>query len=130
MEKIKQFIESDNGKGILTALIVILVGFASFGLGRLSKNNQNSGIEIEYLNQTTSQTTNQEANVISSLEKESKTIFETTTTGKAFFASNRGKKYYSIGCSGGKTIKQENRIYFNTEAEAISAGYSKSTSCK
>ncbi|MFZ2072803.1 MAG: hypothetical protein WA101_01975 [Minisyncoccia bacterium] len=48
---------------------------------------------------------------------------------KKYFASNRGQKYYSIGCSAGKTIKQENRIYFSTPSEAEQAGYTISSSC-
>jgi hypothetical protein len=46
-----------------------------------------------------------------------------------YFASSRGKKYYSINCSAGKTIKVENRIYFATSAEAEGAGYELSGSC-
>jgi len=132
MEKIKQFVESNNGKDILVVFIVILVGLGSFGLGRLSKNNSESGIKIEY--------TNLPANTISSVESAQNAPNITTekvipkgstnSSGKIFFASKIGSKYYSIGCSGGKTLKPENKIYFTTEAEAISAGYEKSSTCK
>ena len=123
MEKIKHFIESNKGKDILTVIIVILVASASFELGRLSKNSTSSDLKIEY--------SNQEANAITAYQDTSKTtISDNSYTGiKNFFASNRGKKYYSIGCSAGKTIKGENRIYFSTSAEAEKSGYSKSTSC-
>ncbi len=142
--RVKQFTKGDGGKNILTILIVILVGLGSFGLGRLSKDAQNAGISIKY--------PDQEANVISSIEPSSKAITEasaltpqpqikapitkivtkgsTSSAGKVFFASSKGTKYYSIGCSGGKTLKPENKIYFTTEAQAISAGYEKSSSCK
>jgi hypothetical protein len=147
MDKIKPIITnsigSDKGRNILTILVVILVGLGSFGLGRLSKDATNSGITIKY--------PNQEANALNSFEQEAnsynpgqntpKSQIQTQNTakqskgstnsvGKVFFASNRGSKYYSIGCSGGKTLKPENKIYFATEAEAISAGYEKSSSCK
>ena len=124
MEKIKQFLQSDGGRNILTVVIIILVGLASFGLGRLSKNGQNAGISAEY-----------GANV----ERGAKDVLESKPAGlgaedtsavKTFFASNRGSKYYSIGCPGGKTIKQENRIYFSTKEEAERAGYELSTSCR
>src|SRR3990167_185099 len=111
MEKIKQFWLSEKGKDILIVIIVILVGLGSFELGRLSKENTTSGIKIEYPEQAE----NQPASVISSAT-------EAITT-KTFFASNRGTKYYSIGCAGGKTIAQENRIYFATKEEAERAGY-------
>jgi hypothetical protein len=113
MEKIKRFLEGKQGKDILTVLIVVLVGLGSFGLGRLSKNVVSEGLKIEYTE--------------GSLEA---SIAEATTTKKNFFASKRGSKYYSLGCSGGKTIKQENRVFFNTKEEAEKAGYELSVSCK
>ncbi|OGI67501.1 hypothetical protein A3A05_01525 [Candidatus Nomurabacteria bacterium RIFCSPLOWO2_01_FULL_41_12] len=122
MEKIKQFLESEKGKDILTVIIVILVGLGSFGLGRLSKSAQNPGIQIEYSDEDLLKVENQEANVISSVEE--------NVAGKTFFASNRGTKYYSVGCSAGKTIKQENRVYFDTREEAEKAGYGLSSSCR
>ena len=122
MEKIKQFIESDKGKDILTIIIVILVASASFELGRLSKENTSSGIKIEY--------PNQEASALQAYQNIPKTVDSITTNNKGnFFASNRGKKYYSTGCSAGKTIKEENRIFFSTSSEAEKSGYSKSASC-
>ena len=126
MEKIKQFLEGETGKDVLIVIIVVLVGLGSFELGRLSKNSSNAGIKIEYQNKII----NQEANVVSATENILKPTFDTKSTGKTFFASNRGSKYYSLGCSGGKTIKQENRIYFTTSAEAETAGYELSSSCR
>jgi len=46
MEKIKQFIVSEKGKDIIVVLIVILVGLASFQLGRLSKEAEGAGCEL------------------------------------------------------------------------------------
>lgn len=135
MNKIKSFIDSEEGKNILTVVILILVGLSSFGLGRLSKLNNSGGLKIEYAKPL-------EANVASAplvpTPKSKPAITTTVTpkkplvpvTAKTFFASNRGSKYYSIGCGGGKTIKQENRIYFATEEEAEKAGYELSVSCK
>ena len=128
MEKIKQFIESEKGKDILVILIVILVGLASFELGRLSKNSSDSsGVKIEYPNETNSQS----ANAVSAVDSLQTTKAPTTSTnGKNFFASSKGTKYYSLGCSGGQTIKQENRIYFASASEAEGAGYTLSSACK
>jgi len=125
MEKIKQFIESDRGKDTLTVIIVILVGLGAFELGRLSKNTS-SGIKIEYGTQ------DQEASAISAIDSSS--VLQKTTTEKSteknFFASSRGSKYYPLGCSGGSTIKQENKIYFATREAAEGAGYELSSSCR
>ncbi len=129
MEKIKLFIQSEKGKDIFIILIVILVGLGSFELGRLSKaSNSSSGIKIDYpqgLNTAS-------ASAISGLDQanSTKSALSAKPSGKAFFASNRGSKYYSVGCSAGKTIKEENRVYFGTSTEAVAAGYELSTSCK
>jgi len=124
MEKIKRFLESEKGKDVLIVCIVILVGLGSFELGRLSKGNESSGIQIEYP-EGLEQNPSQAANSVSSLQ-----FREKSSAGKNFFASSRGSKYYSIGCSAGKTIKQENRIYFATKEEAERAGYELSSSCQ
>ncbi len=128
MQKIKQFIESERGKDIFVVLVVILVGLGSFELGRLSKSDNSSGIKIEY----TDQNGNQEASALKAV-KSSNIIppkIESTNFNKNFFASTRGSKYYSVGCSAGKTIKQENRVYFATGEEAEGAGYELSSSCQ
>ena len=127
MDKIKQFFESEKGKDVMIVFIVILTGLGSFELGRLSKEDRTSGIKIEYINQAENQSANVISSVKNSPEKVSTTI---NSSGKKFFASNRGSRYYSIGCSGGKTIKQENRIYFTTKEEAEKAGYELSSSCR
>lgn len=151
MEKIKSFLGSSGGKDILVVLVVILVSLSSFEVGRLSKDSSSSGIKI------TSQ--GQEASAIGTLPSEPKIASYDVSTvkavqkpavpniqkeptvktqtlpsvpshvGKSFFASNRGHKYYPVDCSAGKTIKQENRIYFSTKAEAEKAGYEPSASC-
>jgi hypothetical protein len=138
MEKIKLFIinikngiKNDRGKDIMTVLIVIIVGLGSFGLGRLSKQNNNSGIKIEYKDQEANAVfseTDSDNEVINQLSNQS--ILVSNSLGKSFLASNRGKKYYPIGCSAGKTIKVENRIYFSTREDAEKAGYELSSSCK
>ena len=127
MKKIKLFIESEKGKDILTVLIVILVGLGSFELGRLSKESRTNGLKIEY--------NGQEASLIAPAINKSTNNSDITKSSQnsnsgEYFASNRGKKYYSINCSAGKTIKQENRIYFSTSTEAEQAGYQLSTSCQ
>jgi hypothetical protein len=126
MEKIKQFIETDKGKDVLVVIIIILVGLGSFELGRLSKESSNTGINVEYGDQG--------ANVINATENENTVNTDISNNqkiiSKSFFASSRGSKYYSISCGAGKTIKEENRVYFNTSTEAEKAGYTLSSSCK
>jgi hypothetical protein len=134
MEKIKQSfweaILSEKGRDILTVIIVILVGLGSFGLGRLSKSNTSSGIQIEYLGQEASaiQAT-QYSNVLQKTAI-TDTPASSSSSGKNFFASSRGSKYYPVGCQAGNNLKQENRIYFATREEAEKSGYELSSSCR
>ncbi|KKQ35217.1 MAG: Endonuclease I [Candidatus Nomurabacteria bacterium GW2011_GWB1_37_5] len=134
-KKIKEFVQSDLGKDIYIGSIIILVAFASFGLGRMSKSAENKenvqvmGITAEYTKQTSQPhseqgTTSQAASAINISESN---IIDQLGM---IFASKRGKKYYLPGCSGGSTIKEENKIYFSTEGEAMNAGYEKSSTCK
>lgn len=44
-------------------------------------------------------------------------------SGMRYVASKRGKNYYPVDSSTGEGIVPENRIYFETAAEAIAAGY-------
>lgn len=132
MEKIKLFIESDKGKDILIILIVILVGVASFELGRLSKEDSSNGLKIDYkglnasvLDSFSSNTSN--SYIKSDLNEKSSKIGQNQGN---YFASKKGKKYYSVGCSAGKTIKIENRIYFSSAEIAEQNGYTLSTSCR
>ena len=135
LEKIKAFIQSEQGKDILIVLVVILVGLGSFELGRLSKGNDSSGIKIEYPTQSqeasaiSSITTNY-SNILQNDKIEKNSSLSAQAGGKNFFASNRGSKYYPLGCSAGKSLKQENRIYFATREAAEKAGYELSSSCR
>ena len=131
MEKIKSkldtLVESKQGTQILVILFIILVGLGCFELGRLSLKDQSSPIKIEYNGET------QSANVlqaISTAKLLASPNISPTESGQNFFASSRGTKYYPAGCSAGKTIKQENRVYFDTRELAEKAGYILSSSCK
>lgn len=122
MEKIKQFIESEKGKDVMVVIIIILVALGSFEIGRLSKKGNSTGLKVEYNGKEID--LSGEANALSAVETDK------SPNQKTFFASSRGSKYYSVGCSAGKTIKQENRIYFATGEEAEQAGYVLSSSCR
>jgi len=126
---VKQFLESDKGKDVLIVVIVILVGLSSFELGRLSKGSGSSGIKIEYDREVNLQQASAiSATNYSNILQNDKT--SVSPSGKNFFASSRGSKYYPVGCAGGKSIKQENRVYFTTKEDAERAGYELSSSCK
>lgn len=112
--KIKDLARALGERGVFTAITIILVAFASFGLGRLSKTEelktpvkiiQNAGL-------------NQTATAISS-----------TVGDKGFVASKNGKKYFLPWCSGAAAISPQNLITFSTENEARNAGYTPAANC-
>lgn len=134
MEKIKSFVDSSKGKDILTIMIVILVGIGSFELGRLSKENASSGgLNIRYEDQANLLANTARVGDIKPINEAIDQIniskSPSPKTGN-FFASKRGKKYYSISCSAGKTIKVDNRIYFDTREEAEKVGFELSSACR
>lgn len=46
-----------------------------------------------------------------------------------FVASKSGTKYYLPTCSGVARIKEENKVWFDTKAEAEAAGYGPAANC-
>ncbi len=131
MEKIKQFFTGGWGKDVLIVIIVILVSLGSFELGRLSRSTESSsGIKIQYQEQTTPAGDANVVTAVKSISDAPKILKSSSPAEKSYFASNRGSKYYPVGCAAGKTLKLENRVYFKTSAEAEAAGYTLSSSCK
>ena len=102
-------------KSLIIILIVLLIGFGSFGLGRLSVTEERG--EEPIIIKDAPATINQPAAV------------QITQNG-SFVASKNGSKYYTLSCSGASRIKEENKIYFETKEAAEAAGYDPSSTCK
>jgi len=118
LNKIKSKISIDN-KTLLMIAVIVLVGFSSFMLGRLTEEGENDPILIE--NNTEKIDYNQEK---SYNEKSLK------STDKMFVASKNGTKYYSLGCSGASRIKPENQVWFKDREDAEKSGFTFSSTCK
>lgn len=101
---------------LLIITIIILVGFASFGLGRLSVQN------TKRIPVTIVGATSQTASVGSSNNSPIK-------SGKVV-ASRNGTKYHFPWCSGAKRIAKQNLITFSSTDEAQKAGYTPASNCK
>jgi len=82
-------------------IIVVLVGLSAFGLGRLSAAGESSPL-------VQSNEAPYSAN---------------------FVASKSGTSYYLPSCGGVAKIKEENRVWFATVAEAQAAGYTAAINC-
>ncbi len=130
VQKGKNMAKSALSGDFFIALIVVLVGLASFGLGRLSMKPPKEPVKIYQKSQ--------EAAVVRSLpeaaiaeKKDSLPQGATTlrTGGGRYVASKNGSAYYLESCSGAKRIKDENKIWFSSSAAAESAGYHKAANC-
>ncbi len=114
--KIKSKINFDK-QVFLLIIVVVLVGGASFGLGRLSVNGEgedNVIIENKVVNDQETGYNKEEA-----LNGE-----------KRYVASKNGTKYYSRDCSGANRIKLENQIWFKNREDAEKSGFTYSSTCK
>lgn len=108
--KIKNGLEnslSEWGVGI----IVVLVGFSAFGLGRLSA--------LEVVEKPVSVT-----------EMPMQAVSTDMPLGGEFIAARTGSVYYYPWCSGAAKIKPENQRWFLSESAAQKAGYKPAKGCK
>ncbi|PIP86819.1 hypothetical protein COV42_02680 [Candidatus Campbellbacteria bacterium CG11_big_fil_rev_8_21_14_0_20_44_21] len=109
---------------LFTALIITLVAFVSFGLGRLSKLEEKRPA-IKIINS---------ASAVSSggaVSQENNGVGKTLLpVGGNYVASKNGSKYHLPWCSGAERIKEENKIWFENKEEAEKAGYTPAGNCK
>lgn len=100
------------------AVVVVVAAVAGFGLlGGSGKG----------------ETVQKEALVADARVGEPVSVVETVSGGTGsgeFVASKQGKKYFPADCGSAKTIKEENKVFFGSEAEAVAAGYERSLTCK
>lgn len=100
LEKGKKYVTDD----VLIVIIIVLVGFASFGLGRLSVEEERR--ESVYIDQG--------ASVVQI----------------GYIGSKNGSIYHLPWCSGAQRISEGNKVYFNSKEDAEKAGYRPAGNCK
>lgn len=120
----KYLLKHLENKEVFTVLTIILVAFASFGLGRLSKIER-SAFPVRVENT---------AAAIEGVEKElPKTLAipkQVSAKEGSYVASKTGEKYHLPWCSGAQRIKEENKIWFDSKEAAEQAGYTPAANCK
>ena len=120
-----------GGGELYLAAVIVLVAVISFGLGRLSKiREEKTPITIETASSMSDidEKTNG-AGIM--LQHNSSTISSaTSSSSKIFVASRNGKKHYYAWCESANVIKEQNRVWFSTQAEAEKAGYQPAANCK
>lgn len=118
-EKVKGWV-SENRTDLLTALIIFLIGMASFGLGRLSiVLPQKEPIRLEDIGFSQEQQEKQAADIPG----------PTALKNGTFVASKSGSVYYAIWCSGVSRIREENKVWFQTKEAAKAQGYRPAKNC-
>lgn len=120
-------LRKEIGRDTLVLFIVILVGISGFILGRLSVGQGvREGGELKVLSGS-------EAAVLSGA---SGAVLPPKTTGVSgpieggVVASKTGTKYHYPWCAGAQSIKEENKVWFSSVADARAAGYLPASNCK
>ena len=117
-----------TSQDIFLVILIVLVAFASFGLGRLSVSSQtpSAGVAFEPATAALAQSPGSQT---ASAAKVSDTPQAAHASGSVV-ASKSGTKYHFPWCSGALRIKEENKIWFATTDEAKKAGYTPASNCK
>jgi len=119
-QKIKGITSGANIEDIGLILIILLVAFASFGLGRLSATDTSSPpITIQ-----SASTFGAIATTVQGVE------MAATIPEGGYVASKNSDKYHLPWCSGAKRISEKNKIWFANKTEAEAAGYTPAGNCK
>lgn len=122
LQKIKALWLKTETEAVLMILIIVLVGLAGFGLGRISTAGEGRAVIIEENGRI-------QENPLSSLSAKDSLANVINSANSGIVASKNGTKYYLAGCSGAGRIQDQNKIYFSTEQEALDAGYTKANGC-
>ena len=130
--KVKDLTRRLESRELYTALLIIFVGFASFGLGRLSRLEEaRTPIQIE---QAPAAGTVSAVSSVSPLFSRGADTnggrASTPSPGGEIVASRGGNKYHFPWCSGAVRIAEGNKIWFDSVEEAQKAGYAPAANCK
>lgn len=128
-DKFKTFL-SQNKKDLFLTLLVFLMSLASFGLGRLSVLwPEKEPIRIDQPDEIDKSAEGLDQVVpANNFTKPSVPTTSPIPSGQ-YVASRNGSSFHLLTCPGAKQIKDENKIFFETPAEAKSAGYKPAANC-
>ena len=129
LEKLKSWLADD---AVYLCVVLVLIGIISFGLGRLSVRPlatiSAQGAAVSLISAQNAPKSSVTTSTIGTAEVLPQYL--PATSSALFVASKSSTKYHKVTCGGAKTIKESNKIYFQSESEAESAGYSKAANCK
>lgn len=117
----------DLPKDIFMVLLIVLVGSGAFLLGRLSAADTVRKSELSVTSEAPLLATAIHTGVAPALAPQ--IPLEANVAGM-YVGSKSGKTYHLPWCSGAKRIKEENKVWFASKAEAEARGYKAAGNCK
>lgn len=122
--------------GMVTFVTVASVGVSSFYMGRIVTGMRSEcplTIDISRSEAFILATSSNATSVQNSVEKKikpQKTEVSIVNREGGVVVSKNGTKYHFPWCAGAGQIKEENKVWFRTEVDAQSAGYTKAGNCQ
>jgi hypothetical protein len=119
---------------IFIVSVIILVGLAGFGLGKISVLEKSRGtVDIQKASWVipTATTTTSSVQVADKVAVPvSASAMVATEKALGFLVSSKGgKKYHFPWCAGASQIAEKNKVWFDSYEEAQRAGYTAATNC-
>ncbi len=112
-------------RDVLVVAIVVLSASAAFGLGYLTGKDAGRGSGISVTQMPLTDSLPAAAGATSEVSPPA-----LLPAGGQYVASKTGTRYYLPWCGGARTIKDENKIWFDSKAQAEAAGYAPAANCK
>ncbi len=123
-------------EGVLLSTLLVLVAFGAFVVGRMSASVPVAPVTVSAGSQLAAPYAVPSNEVVEPpskiVEVEGPQVFgDAPESGQgAYVGSKNGTKYHLPWCPGARTIKAENKVWFNSKAEAEVAGYQPAANCK
>ncbi len=121
---------------LFPALLILVVGVLSFGLGRLSVYSTVAVPQRYVSSMQGAQASVSQSSQPGKNAEETKMKTATTSVAKAqagekkYVASKNGTKYHLPWCSGAAHIAEKNKVWFASKEAAAAAGYTPASNCK
>ena len=119
-----------ENRDLFPAVLIVVVGVVSFGLGRLARPAADIAVPFGSMRLTVPMPT---VPVVESMEQgdaSGQKAGNAPSASGSYVASKNSNKYHLPWCSGATRITEENKIWFSSKAEAEAAGYPPAGNCK
>jgi hypothetical protein len=123
-EKIKTILSSDTA---FLAALIVAVGVASFGLGRVSVGER---AVIPHAPAAGDARAAVVESADASADRADPVSDPAAGGAERYVGSLNSDKYHLPWCSGARSISEENQVWFESKEEAEAAGYTPAANCK